>query len=459
MANASDLRRLHAKAVTFKGGIHPAEMKEITENLPIRDFMEPNELMVFPMIQHVGAPCKPIVKKGDYVLRDQLIGEPQGLGANIYTSVSGTVKDVKEMLHPNGNMVMSVVIENDHQYTTLKHEYEPASYEELSKEEILARIKFAGIVGMGGAGFPTHVKLSPPPDKKIEYILLNASECEPYLTSDYRVLLEDSWRVVNGFKIALSLFDDAVGRICIENNKMKAVEVIGELVQDEPKIEVTVLKTKFPEGSEKQLINAATGREVPSGKLPADAGCIVINVDTAVAISRAVTQGRPLERRIVTVAGDCIPNPGNYKVRIGTSVRELIESQGELLKQPKKIIFGGPMMGMAVDTLDLPVTKTTSCILLLSEDEVALSPESPCIRCGKCIEACPMHLQPYLLNQLVLKRDTEGFMKYHGMDCMECGSCSYICPAKRQLTQSFRAGKRLAQALIRAKKEQEAKKA
>lgn len=256
-------------------------------------------------------------------------------------------------------------------------------------------------------------------------------------------MLEDSWRVVNGLRIALSLFPNAKGRICVESNKLKAAKCLAQYVEGDPSIDVVILKTKFPQGAEKMLIKAVTGREVPSGGLPADAGCIVLNVDTCVAVSRAVTQGRPLERRIITVAGDCIKTARNYRVRIGTSLRDLVDHAGPLVKEPAKIICGGPMMGMAEDTLDIPVIKTTSCLLLLSRDSVRPSEESACIRCGKCIEVCPMGLQPYLLNQMVLKRDTEGFMKLHGQDCIECGSCSYICPAKRYLTQSFRAGKLL----------------
>jgi len=427
---------------TFKGGVHPPDEKHQTCDKPIQDFMDPQGDMIYPMQQHLGAPCRPIVKKGDSVLRDQIIGEPTGLGAYIYTSVSGTVKDVKPVLHPNGTKVLSVIIENDHQYHTLEKNIKPCSYKELTKEEILERIKLAGIVGMGGAGFPTHIKLNPAPDKKIEYVIMNGSECEPYLTSDYRVMLEDSWRVVNGLRIALSLFPGARACIGIENNKPKAMETLQSYIQDEKDIDIVALKTKYPQGGEKQLIYAVTGREVPSGGLPADVGCIVLNVDTVVAISRAVTQARPLQRRIVTVAGDCVKNPGNFRVRIGTSFQEVVDAAGGLIKKPAKMICGGPMMGMPVSTLEIPVIKTSSCILLLSEEEAALPEESACIRCGKCIEACPIHLQPYELNQLVLRRDWDGFVRLHGTDCIECGSCSYACPAKRHLTQTCKLGRK-----------------
>lgn len=428
---------------TFKGGVHPPDEKAITCEKPIQDFMDPQGDMIYPMQQHLGAPCKPVVKKGDHVLRDQIIGEPTGfLGAYIYTSVSGTVKDVKPMLHPNGTKVMSVIIENDHQYETKEKDIKPCSYKELTKEEILDRIKIAGIVGMGGAGFPTHIKLNPAPDKTIEYVIVNGSECEPYLTSDYRVMLEDPWRVINGLRIALSLFPGAKGRIGIEINKPKAIETLKTYIEDEQNIEIAALKTKYPQGGEKQLIYAITKREVPSGGLPADVGCIVLNVDTVVAISRAVTQARPLQRRIVTVVGDCVKTPGNFRVRIGTSFQEVVDAAGGLVKEPAKIICGGPMMGMPVSTLSIPVIKTSSCILLLSEEAAALEEESACIRCGKCIAACPIHLQPYELNQLVLRRDWDGFVKMHGTDCIECGSCSYACPAKRHLTQTCKLGRK-----------------
>ncbi len=442
------MKKLYSSVLrTFKGGVHPPDEKRHTADIAIQDFMDPKGDMVFPMLQHLGAPCRPVVKKGDFVLRDQVIGEPDGLGALVYSSVSGTVKDVKPMPHPNGSKVMSVVIENDHQYTTMEKDIQPCSYKELSAEQILDRIRRAGIVGMGGAGFPTHIKLSPPPDKKIDHIILNASECEPYLTSDYRVMLEDSWRVVNGLRIVLSLFPGAKGYIAIESNKPDAFQALQPYIEDENDIELVGLKTKYPQGGEKQLIHAVTHREVPSGGLPADIGCIVINVDTSVAISRAITQARPLQRRIVTVTGDCVKNPGNYRVRIGTSFREVLEAAGGVTKEPAKIICGGPMMGMALSSLDVPVIKTSSCLLVFSDSKAYLPEESACIRCGKCIQACPMHLQPYELNQLVLRRDWDGFIKWHGPECIECGSCSYICPAKRHLTQTCKLGRQVVAAM------------
>lgn len=442
--------KLLSIARTFHGGIHPADQKEMTEEFPIRDFMDPQEDMVFPMQQHLGAPCKPIVAKGDRVLRDQMIGEPTAfVCAPIYSSVSGTVKDIRPMLHPNGSMVMSVIIENDHQYETLQGPYVPCDPKTLSREEILERIRHAGIVGMGGAGFPTHIKLNPPADKTIDYILVNGSECEPYLTSDYRVMLEDTDRVINGVRIVHQLFPEAKCCIAVENNKLKAMKMLDRCLHKNLKdtdetvdIEIIQLLTKYPQGGEKMLINAVTGREVPSGGLPADVGCIVLNIDTVVAISRAVAQARPLQRRIVTVAGSIVKNPGNYRVRIGTSFSELLEAAGGLTEEPGKIICGGPMMGLPMTSLNVPVIKTSSSLLFLSEKEAALPEESACIRCGKCIEACPMHLQPYELSELARRGEWDEFEKKNGCDCIECGSCSYICPAKRHLTQAMKLGKK-----------------
>lgn len=439
---------------TFTGGIHPKDNKHYTENLPIKELLDPQGLLVYPMVQHIGAPCKPTVKKGDMVLRGQCIGEAGGfVSAPIHTAVSGKVVDVKPMLHPNGQKVLSVIIENDHQYTCIDGLEERHDYTQMSREEILEFIRDAGIVGMGGAGFPTHVKLSPAADKKIDAIIINGAECEPFLTSDYRIMIEDPHRVVKGLLMLLKLFPEAKGYIAIENNKPHAISEIQGYISSRriENIEVVTLKTKYPQGGEKMLIKAVMNREVPSGGLPADVGVIVNNIDTVVAVYRAIAQGRPLMRRIVTVAGSAIKNPMNFKVRIGTPLRELVEAAGGFVEEPKKMIHGGPMMGASLFSLDAPVVKGTSALLFLTEKDCEVEEESPCIRCGKCIKACPMFLLPYDLNQFALRRDWEGFAAHGGMDCIECGSCAYVCPAKRQLTQTCKAGKAAVNAMRKKK--------
>ncbi len=431
---------------TFKGGIHPPDFKKFTEGNPIQMYMDPQEDLVFPMVQHIGAPCKPLVKKGDECLRGQIIGEAQGwVSSPIHSSVSGRVKDVKPMLHPNGSKVMSVIIENDHMYREVEGMHQSHDYHQMSKEEILSIIREAGVVGMGGAGFPAHVKLSPPADKKIDAIIVNGAECEPYLSSDFRLLIEEPTKVVEGLKIVLHMFPEAKGYIAIEDNKPTALAVMRNLTLEEPRIQVVALKTKYPQGGEKQLIDAVIGREVPSGGLPADVGCIVHNTDTVVAIYRALLEGRPLMRRVITIAGGAVAHSVTFKARIGTSIRELVEAAGGLVCPPSKIICGGPMMGTALFSLDVPVTKGTAGILVFDPAEDHITRESACIRCGKCVSACPIHLMPLMLNQFALDMDWSSFEKYHGMDCIECGSCAYICPAKRHLTQTFKAGKRMIQ--------------
>lgn len=431
------------KLSTFKRGIHPPHGKEYTQHKKIEYYMDPKEDLVFPMVQHIGAPCKPIVKKGDHVLVGQVIGEPTAFVCSpIHSSVSGTVKNVKPMLHTNGAMVMSVIIENDHQMEEHESLGPKKSMDEFTNEEILEEIKNAGIVGMGGAGFPTHIKLAPPPDKVIDYVIINGAECEPYLTSDHRVMLEETDRVVTGLKIILKLFPNAKGVIAIENNKPDAIAKMEEAVADESNIQVVPLKTKYPQGAEKQLIYAVTGREVPSGKLPADAGCIVQNIDTAVAIHRAIVRGRPLMRRIVTVTGSVVKEPKNFKVRIGTSFKELIEAAGGFTEEPGKIIAGGPMMGMAQYSLDIPIVKGSGAILCLSKKDIAYNPQSNCIRCGKCVEVCPIHLIPSELNHNSIRQEWDDFEKNRGLDCIECGCCSFECPAKRHIVQSIRTAKR-----------------
>lgn len=423
---------------TFKGGIHPYEGKEMSENKPVQVLIPKGE-MVFPMAQHIGAPAKPLVKKGDRVLVGQKIGEAGGfISANVICSVSGTVKAVEPRLMVNGTMVTSVIVENDGLDEKIEHFGEDRDYTKLSKDEIRNIVKEAGIVGLGGAGFPTNVKLTPKDDSKIDYILVNGAECEPYLTSDYRMMLEEPEKIVGGLKVILSLFDNAKGVIGIENNKPEGIKKLEELVKNEPRIEVRPLLTKYPQGGERSLIYAITGRKVNSSMLPADAGCIVDNIDTVIAIYNAVCKQTPLIRKIITVTGDAIVNPQNFSVRLGTNYQELLEAAGGFKNDPEKVISGGPMMGQALFSLDLPVTKTSSALTCFSKDMVAAQEPTPCIRCGRCVSACPSHLVPPLMMNAAMKNNCEAFEKLNGMECMECGSCAYVCPAKRPLTQAFK---------------------
>ena len=423
---------------TFKGGVHPYEGKELSEHKPVQILMPKGDL-VYPMSQHIGAPAIPLVKKGDKVLAGQKIGEASGfISANVICSVSGTVKAVEPRRVANGAMVNSIVVENDGEYTAVEGLGADRDPAKLSKQEIRDIVKEAGIVGLGGAGFPTHVKLAPKDESKIEYILVNGAECEPYLTSDYRLMMEEPEKLVGGLKVILQLFDNAKGVIGIENNKPEAIKKLQELVKGESRIEVCPLQIKYPQGGERSLIYAVTGRKVNSSMLPADAGCIVDNVDTVISVYNAVCKTTPLMRRVVTVTGDAIANPQNFQVKIGTNMQELIEAAGGFKTEPEKLIAGGPMMGMALFGTDIPVTKTNSALLCMSKDEVAANAETPCIRCGKCVSVCPSHIVPVKMMKAALKGDCKAFEKVGGMECMECGSCTFICPAKRPLTQAFK---------------------
>ncbi|MBK5240486.1 electron transport complex subunit RsxC [Clostridium sp.] len=428
--------------LTFKKGIHPNDRKNLSMHKAIQDLL-PKGNLVFPMVQHIGAPCDPLVKKGDRVLLGQKIGESKAfVSAPIYSSVSGTVKEVAQRLHTNGTMVMCVIVENDNIYEEVLTNVLHPDYEKLSKNELVAIIKDAGIVGMGGAGFPTHIKLTPPADKVIDSIIINAAECEPYLTCDYRMLLEKTDEIAEGLKIILQMFPGVKGYIAIENNKPDAIAAMEKATESIENVQVTTMVTKYPQGAEKQLIYAITGRELPSGKLPADVSCIVQNVDTVYEIYNAVVNGKPLTERVLTVTGEAIKEPLNLRVKFGTSISEVIEAAGGFKEDPVKVISGGPMMGMALSSLDVPVIKGTSGILCLTKEQAKLEEESSCIRCGKCMSVCPMFLNPTKLNSLVLRGDYENFEKLHGMDCIECACCSFVCPAKRHLTQTCREGKR-----------------
>jgi electron transport complex protein RnfC len=395
--------------------------------------------MVFPLSQHIGAPAKPLVAAGDQVLVGQKIGEAGGfISACVISSVSGTVKTIEPRMVANGSMVMSIIVDNDGKYQEAEGFGKQRDPKSLSKEEIRDIVKEAGIVGLGGAGFPTHVKLTPKDETKIDTIIVNGAECEPYLTSDYRMMLEEPENIIKGLNIILQLFDNAKGVIGIEDNKPEAIRVITELVKDEPRITVCPLKTKYPQGGERALIYAVTGRKINSSMLPADAGCIVDNVDTVISIYNAVANSTPLIRRIVTVTGDAIANPQNYNVRTGTNYAELLEASGGFKTEPEKVISGGPMMGQALFNMNIPVTKTSSALTCMSKDEVALSAPTACIRCGRCVNVCPSRVVPQMMMQAAMRSDIDSFVKLDGMECCECGCCAYACPAKLPLTQAFK---------------------
>lgn len=426
---------------TFKGGVHPYDGKDLAKDQPIRR-IKPKEILVYPLSQHIGAPASPIVAVGDTVLRGQKIAEAGGfVSAPVFASVSGTVKAIEPRHVATGDLVNSIIIEHDGEMKeTDFHGVEDVA--SLSKEQIIEKVKEAGVVGMGGAGFPTHVKLSPKEPDKIEFIIANCAECEPYLTADYRRMLENPEELIGGMKIVLRLFDHAKGILGVEDNKPDCIQKLKELTKDEERIEVMPLKTKYPQGGERQLIYATTGRSINSKMLPADAGCIVDNVETLVAINRAVKEGKPVMDRIFTVTGDAVANPGNFEYCIGMSYAEILEEAGGFKEDPEKMISGGPMMGFAVFSLEIPTTKTSSSLLCLKKDDVSASEVTACINCGRCVSVCPEQIVPSRLAKMSQFHDSESFEKWNGMECIECGSCSYICPAKRPLAQYIKTMKK-----------------
>ena len=436
--------------LTFKGGVHPDDGKRLAKDKAIVE-LKPVGDLVYPVSQHIGAPASPIVAVGDQVLRGQKIAEAGGfVSAPVYSAVSGKVKAIEPRMNPTGAKVNCIIIENDGEYNEVEY---PAvkPVDEMTKAEILNAIGEAGVVGMGGAGFPTKVKLSPKEPDKIDFIIANCAECEPYITADYRRMLENPDELVAGMKIILKLFDNAKGIFGVEDNKPDCIEKLKELTKDEPRMEVLALKTKYPQGGERQLIYATTGRAINSAMLPADAGCVVDNVETIINVYRAVAEGKPSMERVVTVSGDAINEPGNFKVLFGTNQAELVEAAGGFKEEPEKMISGGPMMGFSMFTLDVPVTKTSSSILCFTKDEVAKYEPSACINCGRCVDACPSRLIPSRLADLAERHNEEAFTKMEGLECMECGSCSYVCPAKRPLKQSIGSMRKIALANRRKK--------
>ena len=428
-------------AFHFFGGVHPAEHKYHSENQRIQVFPEP-DIVVIPMSQHIGAPCKPLVKKGDLVTKGQKIGDNTGLCVPVHASVSGKVKSVEMKAHTNGTTVMSVVIENDHQ-GTLCEDCKPRTPEEvaaLTAEELISIIREAGVVGMGGATFPTHVKLSGGIGK-VDTVIVNAGECEPYITADDRLCQEMPGEVISGLQIIMRILGLETAHIGIENNKPEAARQLRRAAL-ETGIVVDVLPAKYPQGAEKQLVYAITGREIPSGALPAAVGCAVFNAATCKAIHDAVHKGMPLISRIVTVSGDIVMEPKNLLVPFGTSFNDLMEACGHS-ENPYKVLSGGPMMGAAQYDLNVPTIKGVNAITILGHRNRYAVEDSRCLRCGKCVDACPMHLMPVLMYKALQSGSIEEMNKTDLMDCIECGCCAYICPASVPLVLGFRSGKQI----------------
>lgn len=419
----------------FKGGVHPRDNKKYTSEKKIENSLIP-EKVIIPVRQHIGAPCTPVVKKGDRVKKGQVIADSDAfVSGPIHSSISGTVVDVGDYVHGVFGKSLAIVIENDkldqwEDGIPLKRDWNT-----LSVDEIKTIIRKAGIVGMGGATFPTHVKLSPPSDKKVDTFILNGAECEPYLTADYRMMLEYTDKIVSGVLIVMKILGVDKAYVGIEDNKPKAIEAMKRAFR-ETAVQVVELPTRYPQGGEKMLIKAITKKEVPSGALPADVGVVVQNVGTVIAISDAVINGIPLIERVTTVSGDAVREPKNISLRVGTTFKQAVDFCGGLKERPEKVIMGGPMMGIAQFTLDTPIIKGTSGILALTDKAINESEQSPCIRCGRCIEACPMGLNPSRLSILGERNlYKEAKEDNNLMDCIECGSCVYTCPAKRNIVQ------------------------
>lgn len=429
------------RGFSFSGGVHPPEQKQFTEEKQIK-VMPPSKMVVIPLLQHAGILCDPLVAKGDSVKKGQKIGQARGLiTAPVHASISGTVIDVRPYNHPLGAKIPAVLIESDGKDEWCPEIQKDENYFRLLPEEVRDKVRDKGIVGLGGAAFPTAVKLTPPEDKNVDTIIVNGCECEPYLTCDYRLMLEKPHELIEGLKIMMKTLDVSRGIVAIEDNKPKAIALLTEEVKKEPNIEVVVVKTKYPQGAEKQLIKAILNREIPSGKLPFDVGVIVDNVGTVIAIYEALHDNKPLIERVITVTGSGVKDPQNLQVRIGTLFSDIINECGGLRGEVAKIIMGGPMMGIAQYLLDMPVVKGTSGLVALIDKESLQIKTGPCIRCAKCVEACPMGLSPYLYGLYGGHEDYESMEKYHLTDCMECGVCAYGCPAKIPLVHYAKWGK------------------
>jgi len=440
---------------TFRGGIHPPHNKGCTETKQIVDLPPKREILFFPMQQHIGAPCEPLVKVGDRVLVGEKIGDSSAfVSVPVHSSISGKVEKIAPVLTPMGTKSLAVAVKNDGLYEQVEGMI-PRNVDDLSPEEIRRFIREAGVVGKGGACFPTAAKLTPPPNCEIDHILINCAECEPYLTCDQRLMVEYAQGIVEGLRIVLRLFPRARGVLTLEDNKPDAIEALGNQILPGENLEVCVVKTKYPQGAEKMLIYSVTGREVPLGKLPSEVGCIVLNTRTSYQIYDIFATGRPVMSRIVTIAGGAVARPGNFRVRLGTSFFDLLDAAGGFRVKPAMVLAGGPMMGVSLISLDVPVIKGTSGFVCLAPEEDTIEEERTCIRCGRCVDVCPLGLMPYRLYLLATRRDYAGFENALGMNCMECGCCSYSCPGKLHLVQTVREGKRSVREIWK-KKEREA---
>ncbi|HHW00823.1 MAG TPA: electron transport complex subunit RsxC [Clostridiaceae bacterium] len=421
----------------FKGGAAVPHRKNTAQKETLK--MNVPEKVIIPMLQHIGAPCEPLVKKGDTVKVGQIIGNSDKfVSAPVHSSVSGTVTNIVPVLFPGGMQVTSVEITTDGMQEV--HEsVKPISYS--SNKELLEAIRQSGLVGLGGAGFPTHVKLSPPPDKPVDTLIINAAECEPYITSDYREIIENSGNIIGGINILKELLKVKNVYIGIEDNKPEAIKVMTHLAEKIDDIKVIKLRSRYPQGAEKMLIYSITGRKVPPGKLPLDVGVIVMNVNSVSFVSEYIKTGMPLIKKRVTVDGSAVKNPSNVEILIGTPLKDVFDFCGGFNSEVHKVLMGGPMMGIAQHSLNLPVMKYTNALLAFGKEETETGEESPCIRCGRCVYACPMNLMPLYINLHALKENIDELEKYKPNDCIECGSCSYVCPAKRHLVQSIRLAK------------------
>lgn len=434
---------------TFKRGVHPKDCKSLSADAPIRSVL-PGEKLIFPLSQHIGAPAKPVVAPGDTVKVGQLIAEAGGfVSAPVHSSVSGTVEAISPMLTLKGENEDCIIVKNDGLYEETEGYGQKRDAFGFGPSEIISAVKDAGIVGLGGAGFPMHVKLSVKDPSKIDFLIVNGAECEPYLTSDYRLMLERADDLIRGVEYLLRIFPNAKGVIGIESNKPKAIELLSAKAGG--RISVSTLKAKYPQGGERMLIYAVTGRKLNSSLLPADLGCVVVNVASVIAATEAIEYGIPLTERVMTVTGDAVNTPCNLKVHIGDIYSHVLEEAGGFSCNPEKVLSGGPMMGIPMYSMEVPVVKTAASILAYRHDPAAVN-ISPCIRCGKCMLACPEKLVPQMLTQASDHDRFDLFEKYGGMECIECGSCAYVCPAKRHLVQSMRYGKRETAKIIKARK-------